>query len=111
MKKFLTAAAAILFVAGFGLGGIGSYIYFSSSQECAQAIRRAEDKTRTAAAAQATAEMKKDAEYARQGAVMICDNAKERRINWLLFGAGAFLSFVIAAALLLFSRRRRRQLE
>lgn len=106
MKKILILAAAMLFVAGLGLGGIGTYIYFSSRHDCAQAIARAEDITRTAAAAQAAAELKKDAEYARKGAVMICENSEERQTNALLFGAGAFAAIVIAAALLLFSRRR-----
>lgn len=111
MKKILISAAAMLFVAGFGIGGIGAYIYVSSRQDCAQAVARAEDISRTGAAATATAEQKKDAEYARKGAVMICENSRERRTNALIFGAGALVSIVFAAALLFLSRRTSRQLE
>lgn len=72
MKKFLIPTAVILIVVGFGLGGVGSYIYFSAGQNCAEMIERAENLNRTATAAAGTAEderLKKDAEYARQGAV------------------------------------------
>lgn len=111
MKKVLMLAAVMLFVAGLGIGGVGFYIYISSRQDCAQAIARAEDITRTATTTTATAEQKKDAEYARKGAVMICENSKERRTNALLFGASAGVVIVIAAALLFLSRRTSRQSE
>ncbi len=108
MKKFLMAAAVILLVAGFGLGGVGSYIYFSAGQNCAEMIERAENSNRTAVAAKRTAEderLKKDAEYARQGAVFECENSKERKTNSLLFGLGAFVLIVVSAVLLFLSRR------
>ena len=114
MKKILILTAAVLLVAGFGLGAIGSYIYISASRDCSQMIARAEDKNRTAVAAAGTAqaaELKKDAEYARKGAVMSCENAKERKTNSLLFGLGALALIIFAAALLFFARRINRQLE
>lgn len=110
MKKILMLLSAIMFVFALGLGGVGSYIYFSARQDCAQMIVRAEDKTRTAATAQSE-ELKKDAEYARKGAVMICENSKERQTNALLFGAGALVSIITGVALLFFSRRANRRIE
>lgn len=114
MKKILILAAVVLLVAGAGLGTIGSYIYISASHDCREMIARAENKNRTAAAAPGTAqadELKKDADYARKGAVMTCENSKERQTNALLFGAGAFVSIVIAVALLFFSRRTNRRIQ
>ena len=113
MKKILMLAAVILLVAGFGFGGVGSYIYFSGHQDCSEMLVRAEDKARTAVAGAGTAqadELKKDADYARKGAVSECENSKERKNNSLLFGLGALVLIVIAAALLFFSRRMSRQL-
>lgn len=109
MKKILMLTAIVLFVAGFGLGGVGSYIYFSARQDCNEMVARAEDKSKTAIAATGTAqeaELKKDADYARQGAMFICENFRDRKTNALLFGFGALVSIVIAAVLLFFLIRK-----
>ena len=109
MKKILMLTAAILLVAGFGLGGVGSYIYFSARQDCAEMVVRAKDKAETAFAATGTAQetgLKKEADDARKGAMWSCENFRDRKNNAVLFGSGALVSIVIAAVLLIFSRRK-----
>ena len=105
MKKISMTAALILFVVALAIGGIGSYIYLSSRQDCARAIARAEEITRTATAR--SDESKKDAEYARRGAVMICENSKERCTNALLFGAVGFILCVVATLIFFLHRTDR----
>ena len=108
MKTFLMLTAAILLFTSLGLGGVGSYIYFSARQDCAEMVVRAKDKAQTAIAATGTAQetsLKKDADDARKGAMWSCENFRDRKTNALLFGFGTLVSIVIAAVVLFFLRR------
>ncbi len=114
MKKILMSAAVILFVAGLGLGGVCAYQYLQFRQDCAQIIVRADERARTAVAATGTAkeaELKKEADDVRKGAMFICEDSRSRQNNYLLAGSGAPVLIVLAAALLFFSRRTSKHLE
>lgn len=114
MKKILITTAAILLVAGLGLGAVCVYQYFRLHQECAQMAARADDTDRAAIAATGTAQAatsKKAADDARKGAMFVCEDSRSRQTNYLLAGLVAPVLIVIAAVLLIFSRRTSRQLE
>lgn len=106
MKKILLIAAVILLLAGHGLGGLSAYIYISSQQDCADAVERSVAMERTAVAAAGSADgTERDADYARSGAQMICENTRERRQNVILFAIGALAVFVLGGAVIIISRR------
>lgn len=108
MKKAAMLAAVVLLLAGLGLGGVSAYIYISSQQDCADAVERSVATERTAAAAAGSAdaaERRKDADYARSGAQMICENTRERRQNVILFLIGALAAIGLGGVAIIFSRR------
>lgn len=102
--------AVVLLLAGIGLGALGGYEYFFSSDQerCERFRSRAVELFDQARAAEGTPKGAALAEEARSESAVAdvaCENASQTRQRAMLMGLGGFASIIISVVLLVVSRK------